>query len=74
MKVLLSDGRALDGVRSFEAWEGDCALEASGGMGRLFLDFGVGNGGKEPVWGWFVAGRDGWGNVEVEAIFRLSSR
>lgn len=49
VKDLLSDGRALDGVRSFDAWEGDCALEASAGMGRLFLDFGVGNGVKEPV-------------------------
>lgn len=59
VKDLLSDGLALDGVRSFDAWEGDCALEGSGGKGRLFLNFDDGNGGKDPVEGWFAAGRDG---------------
>lgn len=68
MEFLLSDGLALDGVRSFDAWEGDCDLEGSGGIGKLCLNFDAGNDCKEPVEGWFAAGRDGCGNVEVEVI------
>lgn len=59
IKDLLSGGLALDGVRSFEALlEGDGVLVASGGVGKLFLDFGAGNCGRGPEGG-FAAGCDG---------------
>ena len=65
---LTSGGLGPDGVRSLgDAWEGDCSLGDSVGVGKFLLGCDVGIGGNDPVGG-FVAGRDGCGRVDVEAI------
>jgi hypothetical protein len=59
---LLSVGLGLEGVRSLE---GETALEDSADVGRLFLDFGIGNWGAAPSGG-PEAVLDGCGNVDIE--------
>lgn len=68
---LARDGFGLDGLRSLEGWYGDEDRGASGAGAVLFLGLGLGRGGRDPVGG-FVAGRDGWGSADVEAIFSRS--
>lgn len=64
--VLLNDGLGLGEARILEEiWDGEGALAWSDETGKLFLDFGAESGGKDPVEG-FAAGRDGWGNVDME--------
>jgi hypothetical protein len=57
----LSDGLGLDGVRSLDAPYG----EAARGVSDTVLGFGLGRGGNAPDGG---LGRDGCGNVDIEAM------
>ena len=70
--VPIPDGLGdAEGVRSFDGrCEGEAPRGVSGGTGRFFLVLEVGNGGRAVVGG-FVAGRDGWGIVDVMLIDSL---
>lgn len=62
------DVRGLDGGRSVGVDRaGEAARGRSEATARVFRDFGGGRGGKAPAGG-FVAGRDGCGKVEVDAM------
>ena len=60
----LGVGLGLEGVRSLE---GEADLVASDGAGRLFLDFGAGNWGNDPMGG-PVVGLDGCGSVDMMGV------
>jgi hypothetical protein len=67
---LTKDGLGLEGARSFDA--GDAARVAS--VDEAVLVFlGLGSGGRDPVGG-LVAGRDGCGSADIEAMIWIDGQ